>query len=731
MTMKDYMKKRINIVCRLWLLAMAGFGSTVVFSQSPRTLTAIQIQNPGFESGLDGWTGAASMSLDRSVSYRGNSSAMLTVADPAKDAVYITQLVPIKGGAVYEASCYVKTENVRKAEAKMDSVGAGMIIEWADENGRWLQSGEYACGRWGTSDWRKMVCSKLMNAPEKARYAIIYLALRATGKAWFDEVSFSEVSLPTEKISPLNGSSLSNNCPSFAWKKLFGVRRYTLELSNDPDFPVETVRSFEVGGFESFQLNTPIPPGRWYWRVNSKGRTDPNCWSFYQQASAEIDMSAPVVLTGACRVLASNESFRVRVKDSAFRLPEVRFGSVKGRYCGSDERGVLEFLFVPPIFGWAEGLTEGTVTVIDGSGNKAEKKLYLLNAPRPVNSVSIEADGCWWQSGRRIFPLGIYEVPIEDMREVKAAGWDAVHSYEWEFSQDDNACRRYLDACWAADGLRAFIGFDRGVNSKNGIVQGNLAHVARRVGAFASHPALLCWYLFDEPEQPHHFVTADRLTEFADLVRALDPYHPVVMTSWASTMREYRRTWDTHWTQAYLTPDGIVRQIEEHRRYLEYSSPITLLVYCCDKKQNQLRRKGLPTDSANFTPDLDQMRASAFLSVVEECNGVFWWLYARHTDEYYTAAQSPHAWSNLKTVVGELRKIRPFLALEGEVKTGSVNDGDAKIEWWCKTAAGKKLLIAVNTSDRPAMAVLDIPGEGRQERRLGRYEVIIKGCKEK
>jgi hypothetical protein len=154
-------------------------------------------------------------------------------------------------------------------------------------------------------------------------------------------------------------------------------------------------------------------------------------------------------------------------------------------------------------------------------------------------------------------------------------------------------------------------------------------------------------------------------------------------------------------------------------------------VYCCDSKQNRLRRKGLPTDPANFSPDLAQMRASAFLGVVKECNGVFWWLYARHTDEYYTAAQSPQAWSNLKTVVGELRKIRPFLSLEGEVKTGSVNDGDAKIEWWCKTAAGKKLLIAVNTSDRPAMAVLDIPGEGRQERRLGRYEVLIKGCKEK
>ena len=494
------MKYRMVVACFLHLAAMAAWCPASAFAQSHRTLSPIEIANAGFEEGLAGWTGAASMSLDTSVACRGRSSAVLTVADPAKDSVYITQFVPVKGGAVYEASCYVKTENVQKAEAKMDSVGAGLIIEWADENKRWLQSGEYACGRWGTSDWRKMVCNKLMNAPEKARYAIIYLALRATGKAWFDEVSLSEVALPTEKISPSNGCSLSNNCPGFAWKPIFGVRRYTLELSRDPGFSAGKVRSFEAGGFESCELDSPLEPGLWYWRVNSKGRVDGNVWSFRQLASAETDMFAPVVLTKACRVLSSDESFRVRVKDSAFRLPDVRFGAAKGRYVGSDERGVLEYLFVPPASGWAKGLSEGTITAIDGAGNKAEKKFYLLNAPRPDNSVTLEADGCYWQSGRRIYPLGIYEVPVADMQEVKAAGWDVVHSYQWEFSQDDAACRKYLDACWAADGLRAFVGFDRGVNSKKGIVQGNLAHVARRVGAMATHPALFCWYLFDEPE---------------------------------------------------------------------------------------------------------------------------------------------------------------------------------------------------------------------------------------
>ena len=57
----------------------------------------------------------------------------------------------------------------------------------------------------------------------------------------------------------------------------------------------------------------------------------------------------------------------------------------------------------------------------------------------------------------------------------------------------------------------------RGNGSGNGIVQGNFEHVARRVGALCDHPALFCWYLFDEPEVPGQYVAPKLLTEFAEL----------------------------------------------------------------------------------------------------------------------------------------------------------------------------------------------------------------------
>lgn len=718
-------KSEIHHLAKCGIFRMLAIGLiflSIVEAQEMVTVP-FDVANAGFEDGLSGWDGGKSMSLDPKVFHGGRYSARLTVVDPKKDPVYITRLIPIKGGALYEASCFVKTENVRDAEGSKDSVGAGLIVEWADSNRKWLQSGAYACGRYGTSGWKSMVCNKQMNAPEKAAYAIIYLALRAAGTAWFDDITFAEVQMPTEKLSPSDGAVVSNNCPRFAWKPLPGIRRYELEMSTNPSFPPEAVRTFDVGGFETFQVEAPLAPGVWYWRVNSKGRVDPDVRSFTQTEPMDRDCLAPSVLTKAFRVTESSQPVVVRIKDVCVLLPDVRFGGSKGRYAGADGRGVLQYVFAAPHGGWAKGLTEGEIVAVDSSGNKSVSPFYLLNASKPTNGVTVAPDGSYCDDGKRIYPLGIYEVAPKYMAEVRTAGYDVVHSYEWEFSPNDAACRRYLDACWATDGLRAFIGFDRGVNSKKGIVQGNFAHVARRVGALANHPGLFCWYLFDEPEIPGQFVTPDRLAEFADFVRALDPYHAVVMTSWASTMNEYRRTWDSHWTQAYQDPASVVKQIDEHRRYLKNDSPITLLLGCQDVKQGRARRKGIKPDPEKFMPDYDHMRACAFIGVVKGCNGLFWWPYARDTDEYYPASQNPKAWAGLVEVVKEIRSVRPLVTAEGEVETGTVKSGKACVEWWHKAMNGRNLFIAVNTADHPVSVTMHIPGKGMGKVDFLRYEV--------
>ena len=161
----------------------------------------VELANPGFEDGTVNWSLPANAALDPTVAHGGRASAVLAVADPMKDGVYITRRIPIVGGGLYRADCFVKTENVTDRKGRMSSVGAGLIVEWSDKNGKWMAAGEYACGSFGTKDWHRATCAHL-KAPDDAGYAQIYLALRGAGKAWFDDFTFTAIERTIDMHEP-------------------------------------------------------------------------------------------------------------------------------------------------------------------------------------------------------------------------------------------------------------------------------------------------------------------------------------------------------------------------------------------------------------------------------------------------------------------------------------------------------------------------------------------------
>jgi hypothetical protein len=694
-----------------------------------RRVSAVALANAGFEEGLDGWQGGKTASIDREVAYQGSQSACLEVADPMTEPVYITRMVPVTGGMGYDVSCFVKTENVVAKPGKMSSVGAGLIVEWADRNGKWLAAGLYACDLYGDNDWQLKSCQGL-RAPNDAGYATIFLALRDAGKAWFDEVSMRQIEVSVNKISPEPDAILDTNTPFFSWMPLAGIDAYVLELSQDEQFPATAAtRSYTLGVDSSWQLREALPPGTWYWRVGNTGSPDIQPWSFSHAVPEERDCLPPIILGRAWRITRPDAEISILVSDSSPQAPSLTITIDEGQAVSVSQARLqskdhFEYRLSMP-GGWPQGLNTLSVSAMDQNGNRAEQTLWLLNSPKPADSVVIDAQGNYAQDGQVIFPLGIYEVQARDMARVKEGGFEIVHTYRWEGSQDDVACREYLDACHA-NGLRAFIGFDRGTGSGNGMVQGNFAHLAKRVGALADHPGLFCWYLYDEPEIARQYVSPALLTELAELVRALDPYHPVVMTTWGKGMNKYRRTWDTHWTQSYHKPATIVKTIASHRELLLNDSPITLLVHCYDQTQTKAYRNKQPVDPALFAPDPDWMRAAAYVGIVKSVNGLWWWWYAAHQAQFYSVGQVPTAWEALCAVVKDIRELRPLLCAPGEVESGSVEvQKDACVEWWAKTVNGKQTLIAVNTSEEPLETIIKLPGKKALPLSFQRYEVKV------
>ena len=698
-----------------------------VLGQRTRWTDPVDVPHAGFEQGADGWAVPANAAVVDDVAHSGRRSVRLTVADPMTEAVYVTRQVPVVGGSAYAARCFVKTAGVTPQPGRMSSVGAGLIVEWADTQGKWFAAGEYDTKLYGDHDWTRRACETL-RAPEEAGYAVIFLALRGAGTAWFDDVELDRVHETLFLEQPVPGVELADNTPTFRWRDDPRASEFVLELSRSREFA--DARTWTVSD-HVVDLPEPLEPGTWYWRVTAPGYEPTPPWWFRQTSPRDHDTTAPVVRTSACRVTAPGEGVEIQIDEARSATLSVR------AMLGADKLAAEAVQSAPGHFtaslrapaGWSAGLNRVELDVSDDAGNRGEAVVSVVCREAPANAVRIEPDGAYSSAGKRIFPFGIYQVSPAAMPAVKAGGFDVVHIYQWEGSQDDAAARAYLDAAWS-NGLRVFIGFDRGKGSGNGLVQGNTEHIIRRVAALCGHPGLFCWYLFDEPEVVHQYVSPRALVRYADLIRALDPFHPVVVTTWGKRMNLYRRSWDTHWTQAYFTPPRVVAQIRSHRELLQNASPITLLVHCYDREQSAALKGGGVMDKDSFQPDAAWLRAAAYGGVTQGINGLWWWWYADTAKDWVTAFDVDWAWDALVRVVRELQQLEPVLASPGQGRSATLLFGDATIETWSKTLDGVTTLIAVNTSETPAEAELPLDGNGVvevlfEERRVERADGVL------
>ncbi|MBM3476003.1 MAG: hypothetical protein FJX75_22265, partial [Armatimonadetes bacterium] len=258
----------------------------LVLGQQRVTISDAPVVNAGFEGGLDGWSHGANALLDETNPAEGSACARLEVASAAEQSVYITQQVPITPGARYEVSCKLRAEDVKAAEGmRMTCVGAALILEWADRDGKWKYSGAYSAGTFGSSDWKTVTCEELI-APGDAGYAIIFLALRATGTAWFDDVELTEIKRHTVITSPLDAVALRDNRPLFAWLAEPMAEEYRIACRGPGGFEAATKET-------TYRPPKPLPPGEYEWQVTA-GTAEPSVtWRFTQTAPQDADTTGP------------------------------------------------------------------------------------------------------------------------------------------------------------------------------------------------------------------------------------------------------------------------------------------------------------------------------------------------------------------------------------------------------------------------------------------------------
>jgi len=659
----------------------------------------IPVANGGFEEGLDGWSDNPRATVDTQIKHSGQHSAKITIPETQTDAtgIYLVQNVPAQEGKLYQVKAWVRAENVKaKALGNRPPTGVTVIVEFADKQGNWLAPGSYGEGVYGTQEW-KQIHTAPSRAPAGAGYAIIFLALRGTGSGWFDDVQVREVTQKVVLETPPDQAKLADNTPRFVWSiQAPGTR--TLELAPTPDFSAESTQRFSGLLENSFVLEKPLPPGRWFWRVSAPDAAAVSAtWTFEQTAPQTADCTEPFISADHTFVARPDQSLNIGVRDER---GVTRFAlTLDGKEVTQHGRLANSRISFTPPRPWSPGLHRLRVEAWDAAGNHAERVLYITHASKLVQKRWLPQGGIAFD-GQPRFLLGMYGVRIEDMAEVAKGGFDFVHNYTWDGAGTNETALQYLDAC-EKNGLQAFIGFNRAALQAN-----DLDFVAERIGALMHHPALLAWYLFDEPDLPHQYVPPEQLRGLYQFIKKLDPSRPVIVTvAQKNMMPEYHDSYDVYWSMDYSSPAQNVKNFEYHRSKLRPGVPLMSILHCYDQKQ-----KGTDADPEKFSPDGPTMHAAAFLAIAHGSSGLCWWWWGQGSDLYLTVARVPSAWEALKKTVAQIRTLRPVLEAQVPARMWKEQPApDHEVHCWEKRLPDRGVIIAVNQEPKRCRATINSP----------------------
>ena len=693
------MRTRRGTVAVLAALVACG-----VWAQNAVDVRDVPVANAGFEAetGLDQWSANPRATAVSDVRHGGRQAARIAIPAEQTDrtGIYLTQQVPVQGGLTYAAAAWIRTAGVKAATlGGMSPTGATVILEWADKQGKWTAPGAYADGLYGDGDWQR-VATKDVQAPLNAGYAVIFLSLRATGTAWFDDIELKEMKHNVVLREPAFGARVDDNTPRFTWQ-CAKRGEAVLELSPEAGFPAG--KTLRLAGLKvpAGSAPEPLSPGRWYWRVSLfEGALASAVGEFEQTAPLERDCTEPQIEPDHACLSQPRQPVTVRFHDN------VGIAGVKLVLDGADVSAQAALgrdqATITPAVDWQAGLHRLEVEVADAAGNRATRRLYL-NCLQGATAKRWLLQGGVDLGGQPHFLLGMYGVRLEDLPEMAAAGIDFVHNYTWDGTGTHETALAYLDACQQR-GLQAFIGFDRARLQAE-----DEDFVAERVARLSHHPALLAWYLFDEPDLPHQYVPPDQLRRLYALIHRLDPLHPVIVTvAQGPRMPEYHDSYDVYWSMDYGTPARNLTNFEYHRSQLRPEVPLMSIVHCYDG--NQRRGRGQTFDPAAFQPTPAQMQACAFMQIVHGSSGLCWWWWGQGSDIFMTVAHVPAAWAGLKETIRQIRALRPALEAPGPVRTWVEKIGeDQEVHCWEKTLPERTLVIAVNRDNRPCEATLASP----------------------
>jgi hypothetical protein len=310
------------------------------------------------------------------------------------------------------------------------------------------------------------------------------------------------------------------------------------------------------------------------------------------------------------------------------------------------------------------------------------KEVLAFGSPSLRAVASRPADDWKAQAVRlaTFFPVGIFNARLEDLPDIRAAGFNAVQSYEIQ----PEMIRRMAAAADCV-GLKFLPNFRQ-----------YQPEISRELGG---RPSLLGFYIEDEPES--RSVPPEDLRAFKE---SLKRDHPGVLTAVAMIrprmVAEYRDATDIFMLDPYPVPQmpltWMSDTLEEAARHVSRRR-LWAVVQAFGGEKHRLQ--GWPR-----RPTFLEMRCLTYLALAHGAQGLFYFSYPEIRGD-------KAAWEDLKRIVGELEKLQNWLRRPNEpagnfrVEMTSPFKADASggpaVHFCHKRRGAERLLILVNVIDRP------------------------------
>ncbi len=634
-----------------------------------------------------------------------NDDSIEVIIDPTNGREKIYHLIANAAGSVYDAECIVE--------------GPSRVSENPKWDGNWELVTSLGKGEW-YAEWR-IPFATMGITPDKAPCLGLNLARGRVGageqlSSWSaaDDL-FTEPALLGELILPMNDKDMYSVLfprteDMDPWTQDLGFKvsnssqkpmstRYTYRLTGGSDITSESgAFTIEPGATRAvrFSINLGIPGTHKLALALYDAVTSRTLWSCVRQfevrTAIEMQESLYQLYQKKASVAITVAIEPARVSDTVLELKLMREGTQAP--VAVQKLRPPYALKTPVIFDLSKqpkGVYSIKAQVVKGRTMiaSAQSRSMPYN-PRP--KVGFDKDGYLTVKGKPFFPIGMYT--LQDgkgtdhdrvMAEAHKAGFNTTVLYAYTV----DTVTPLLDAA-ARNDIKAFVYPTIPFSVRS--VPLTDAQAVADVKARVHHPAVLGWYLVDEPEGIGKSSVA-MARDLYQLVKQTDTEHPcsvVIMSPKAGA--DYCLCQDVIWTDPYPIPGSPAKRVADVVQgcvdAMTDGKPVWVVPQAFDWSvwnKGKINGEHRPTDA--------EERCMTYLALVHGAKGIIYWA---HTASKYYIEDYPEHWSYMKKLAGEMRDLTPVLLTPNAERTVKVATEQPVIDTMVKEIGGQVYLFAVN-----------------------------------